>query len=235
MTYKNIAQKVADQIQHNGIKPVSKWMFRLKNFAFWSLVVTFLLVGSVSLAIIIFLMVTNDWDLYSRLHAAFIFQTIPYFWVISFIVFIAFGEHYYRRTVLGHRQRLIKIIAVYFVVTGICGTALFLGGIGQKIEQLIAQNIPAYHLVMYDKNSIWSQPEKGLLAGTIKAVGNDTFVILDLQNHTWTVEKSNAFIRSRVNLAVGEKIKILGKKANQNLFIADEVRPWEGLGKKQMQ
>ena len=44
----------------------------------------------------------------------------------------------------------------------------------------------------------------------------------------WKIDFTNALVRGRMPLNKGEKIKIIGKISEGNIFVAEEIRPWGG-------
>ena len=86
MTEENIAKKVLEQIKSKGILPKPRWRFLLKDYLIWLFFGLTIIVGSLASSIIIFMVRSNDWDLYNRLHLPFFLKTLPYFWIIIFFI-----------------------------------------------------------------------------------------------------------------------------------------------------
>jgi hypothetical protein len=228
MIKKDISQITVETIKQTGMKPAPKAMFTFSKTIFWLLVGITIAVGSLSFAVILFLLINNDWSLYGRLGPGFILKTLPYFWFVFLALFIFLGEYYYKKTTFGYRYRFLTIITAYALVTVLLGSVLYASGFGGSIEEKLHTNIPAYRSVTFNQQNIWSQPEKGLLSGTILSVGSSTIEIVDFNNTKWSVEIHNTLIRDRVELYQNETIKIIGTSKGDGLFSANEIRPWRG-------
>jgi len=234
MTQKDISQIAVETIKQTGMKPAPKARFYFSKIMFWLLVSITIVVGSLSFAVILFLLINNDWYLHGRLGTGFILKTLPYFWFIFLAIFIFLGEYYYKKTTFGYRHRLLTIIAVYALITVLSGSILYASGLGESIENKLYTNVPVYRSMMFDQQNTWSQPEKGLLSGTILSVSSSTIEIIDFNNIKWNVNIDNALVRGRVKLSPNEIIKIIGTNKGDKLFSADEIRSWMGMGARRM-
>ena len=81
----DLSKNVLKKIKEDKIEPKPKWIFSLRDLAFWAIFAISLVLGSISTSLIIFILRSNDWDLYKRLgHGLFKFVliTLPYFWLI---------------------------------------------------------------------------------------------------------------------------------------------------------
>jgi len=81
------------------------------------------------------------------------------------------------------------------------------------------------------------QPKRGLLAGTIIEIGlpENSFILRDLKNNRWEIEAAKVIWKGKITPATGLKIKLIGKKINDNNFEVMEIRPWQqGQGRFMM-
>ena len=53
--------------------------------------------------------------------------------------------------------------------------------------------------------------------------------VMDADGFIWIVDKENSIIKGRVSVEIGERIKIIGNKTEDNYFRALEIRPWMGM------
>jgi hypothetical protein len=225
MENKDISQIALQRIKESGIKPISKKVFNIKRVIFWSLVGFSVVVGIVTFSVILSLLFNNEWYLYNKFGFNYVLKTLPYFWVGCLLLFIVLGEFYYRKTSLGYRHRTISIIGVYVVVTVALGTASYMFGIGEVVEQAIFDNVPVYRVVVFDNDEFWSHPESGLLAGKVIEVGDKIIKVVDLNGMIWNINIENTFIGKQAKIEVGQIIKIIGDqdKSIGNLFTANEI------------
>jgi hypothetical protein len=224
----NISKLAVENIKQHRIKPLPKFNFIIKRVSVWFIALVSIISGSLAFAVALYLLIDYDQGTFSRLEAGIIFHALPYFWFLSLGVFIVLGELYYRQTTFGHRHRLTAITFTYVAITLLAGSVGYVAGIGFKIENSITKNIPFYQKYLYNKENVWTQPERGLLSGVIISIDGKSLVIADFNNDIWSVVFGSALVRGRVKLEIGEKIKIIGSKTDTNTFSADEIRPWQG-------
>lgn len=233
MENKDISQIALQKIKESGIKPISKNFFNLKRVLFWSIVGISLVFGAISFSILISILFNNDWYLYNRFGFGFILRSLPYFWFVFLIIFTILGDYYYRKTYLGYRRKTITIIFIYITLTVISGSVLSVVGIGESIENSLSRNISVYQGFMFDKNEFWAHPENGLLFGRIIEIDNDLIKVIDQNGVIWIININEASVGRRAEIKVGEIIKIIGDKDFDDIFMANEIRPWIGNGHRQ--
>lgn len=207
---KDISQIVLQRIKDSGIKPISKNVFNLKSVLFWSLIGISLVIGAISFSVTLSILFSNDWYLYNKLGFSFILKTLPYFWVVCLLLFTILGELYYRKTLLGYRHRVTTIVGMYIVLTVISGSVLNIIGVGEVIEQSLFENVPVYHVIMFDRNEIWSHPEQGLLSAKIIDIGDKVIKAIDSNNVIWNINIDNISVEAKTQFKIGEIIKIVG-------------------------
>lgn len=213
------------------MKPVSKNFFSLKRALFLFLVIVAIIIGSISFSITLSFLVNNDWHLLGRFGFPFILKTLPYFWFICLVAFIALGEFYYKKTFRGYRHKSIVIVGSYLLITVVLGSVIYSIRVEKRIEQSL-HKIPIYRSVMFDREKIWSNPEGGMLSGRIISIEDKQIKIISPDRINWNVNTKNTFIGGRINLIVGQRINIIGEKTEDNNFTAKEIRPWfNSLGK----
>jgi len=232
MENKDISRIALQKIKESGRKPISKYVFSIKRVIFWSLVYLALIFGAISFSVLISLLLNNDWYLYNRFGFNFILKSLPYFWFVFLIVFTILGDFYYRKTFLGYRRKTIIIIFIYITLTVIFGSILSIVGIGDNIEKSLLKNVSVYRGFMFDKSEFWSNPEKGLLFGTIISIDDNFIKVIDHKNNIWIIDINQTTLGKKTEIKVGEIIKVIGNK-NNDIFRADEIRPWIGNRNKQ--
>lgn len=230
MENKNISKIALERIIKEGIKPISRKVFSLKRVMFWTLVISSIIVGSVTVAIILTALLHNDWYLFNYYGFSFILKTLPYFWLTSLVILMIVGEYYYRQTLLGYRRSLALVVTVYLSSTILAGSIFYLIGVGGYIEDSIESNMPNYRSIILNRNEFWSHPEEGLLSGEIIRIRDDEIEIMDFDGFNWIIKTNNSLVRDKVAINIGERIKILGNVVENNLFQAKEIRSWINIG-----
>ncbi len=229
MENKNISQIVLEKIQGEGLKPISKKFFSIKKVLFWSAVVISLIIGAFTFSLVLSGLFNNDWDLFNKFGFNFILRTLPYFWLISLIIFIILGEYYYRKTLLGYRHTIIVVVGAYMASSIIFGTIFYVCRVGDIVETSLSDIAPMYRNIILNRHEVWTHPEDGLLSGKITRVSDGEIEVIDEFGGVWIIDTTASTSRGKVEMEVGERIKIMGDIIDNNNFNADEIRPWRGL------
>ncbi len=229
MENKNISQIVLQKIKKENIKPISREIFNIKKVLFWAAVALSLIIGAFTFALILSGFFNNDWDLYDKFGVNFIFKTLPYFWVISFIIFIILGDFYYRKTLLGYRHTTLVIVGVYLLSGIIFGSIFYVFGISEWMERSLVEVSPVYRNIVLNRHEFWTHPEDGLLSGKIIKIEENGIQIIDSLGGVWLIDTSTSTNRGKIKIIKGERIKVLGDIMDGNNFVADEIRSWSGV------
>ncbi len=227
------SQKLINKIVSGDIKPSPRWHFVFKNYIFWIVFSMFIIFGSIAFSIILYAVAESDFNLLMSLahsRMQFLIASLPFLWILFLIIFLIISILGIRHTRTGYRYPLLKILSINIVISILLGVLFFYTGGAERMEQIFAENIPAYRGIEENKISRWSDPESGFLAGVIIEDGNETILIEDLSGKKWEINIQEIIISERVSLEIGEKIKITGEILEDNIFAAKEIRSWEGWG-----
>lgn len=220
-----------DEIAAGRIVQEPKWKERARTWVCWSGATFALLVGALAFAVLLYLHSDDTLELYGRGGTLFVLQNLPYFWFVALVAFFLVGERYYRRTTFGHRYRTALLLGVYVGLTVVFGGLAYAGGAGGYIERFLREEFPAYRSVVGGKESMWDQPFRGSLGGTILVAGEGEFSLQSFSGVVWVVDTRNANIRGGVVLVPNEKVKLFGHVVDSSAFQASDIRPWEGRGR----
>jgi hypothetical protein len=224
-----------EKIKQQHIVPEARWRFLARKYGIWALFAMIIFAGAASFATAYHLLASLDWDLYRFMHISafsYTLSIIPYIWLIFILLALVVAFIDVRKTQTGYRFSALKISALIIVGIILFGMGMSVLGIGGSINDIAAKKVPYYgkHM-MTNKNSQWSQPEKGLIAGTINSVSQSDVSLTDLEGGKWTVEiGKDVLIRPAVNIEPQEMVKVIGKKKDSSTFEAREIRPWMGRG-----
>lgn len=230
----NLGDKVLRKIKEEKIHPKPRWQFFLRDCMVWTAFAISVLVGALSLAVILFVYFTNDWDLYRYLKVNplehFVFS-LPYLWVIVLLLFLALAYYNYKHTSGGYRYETYAIFGISILASILLGLMFhFAFGFGEKIDAAFSANLPVYSRIhaYCNRQNIWSQPEKGLLAGEIRRIApDDKFELEDFSGSIWQVEKDERVLMPASFIIIaGRKVKLIGEKRSERRFWAKEIRPW---------
>ena len=228
-----LTDKITKKIKEEKIQPISKWKFLMKDYLIWTAFGISVIIGGLAFAVIIFLLTNNDWSIYRNLDKSFIeytFLSLPYFWIMFLGIFSAVAYYNYKHTKSGYKYNPLLAILASIILSFILGSTLFYAGLGSKIEDAFVDKFPYYKNIMEKRMEIWNNSGQGLLAGTIEKVNDSSFIIKDLSGKKWEVNIENAVVKKVMVIQEGAMVKIIGRDDGDNLFIAEQLRPWMGGG-----
>ena len=231
------SKKVTDKIQKEHIKQIPHWRFVLKHTLFWVLFALALFIGAAAFSMILFAVLEVDFEIMRHgPHTPFSFflKILPVFWILSFFLFLIIALLSLQHTKKGYRMKISLLIVSNLLGSMILGGSVYAFGGAETFEKIAHKVIPKYHHIDDRNIELWSHPEKGLLAGTIVDMTEDTIIILeDFEDKEWEVEigsVDNIPERLRSELAKkeveGKKIKVIGENTGDSTFEAEKIFPW---------
>lgn len=225
----DISREAFKKIKEKMIKPKPRWEFILKEYVIWLFASVSFLVGSLAVAVIIYMLRNNDWDLSrqaSHSLIGFIFATLPYFWISFLILFGLFTYYNFKHTKGGYRYALSYILLGIVLISLFLGIAFYNIGLGRAMDRIFFNRMPFYERLMSHRQNIWLKPSQGLLPGKIiSEVVDDEFELSGLDKKIWLIKKQKALVAPMVILRPGEPIKIIGEQVGGSVFQAREIRP----------
>lgn len=221
----NTGKKILEKIEEENIKPKAKYSFWLKkNVLIISSVITILL-GSISLAIIIFFINNQELNSFTK-HPSnwqIIFSSLPYLWILILIAFSFLVYYNLKHTEFGYRLTFIKIMGIYLSLIIILGISSYYLGLADKLQNTFIANSPLYKNYTYNRLLIWQNPENGRLAGKMFLNESNNIILKDLRGDFWILDTTEAK-RPPFELPNNE-IKIIGSIIEENNFKVYEIRP----------
>jgi hypothetical protein len=231
---RNIIADTIQKIKGENIRPEPRWKYLTKKYSAWLSFFAVALFGAAFFSVVYFLITQLDWDLHAAMHRYSIFydlSLVPYLWIIPLVILVFFAFFSLRKTENGYRYNFLKVVVAALGIILVLGVLTTLAGFGGKINGAMMHGFPGYGRLVATKESQWSQPEKGLLAGTINSVSDNSVDLQDLSGKDWQIKiDENTVVRPSVSLESGEMIKTIGQAQNNQNFKADEIRPWQGMG-----
>jgi hypothetical protein len=227
---KGFPQEILDKIK--DLKPKPRWQFLLKDYFIWFLAVLALLFSSLALAVIMYMLVNNDWDVYRNISNSlleFIFLTLPYFWLVFLGIFILITHYNFRHTKKGYKFSLSKIFLLSLVFNIFLGTFLYNIGLGQAIDNLVARNLPFYKQLINKRQHIWSNIDEGFLGGVVMSIDDQEIKLRDIEGNIWIIKHFNTSTPGFVNLQIGQPIRIIGQKIDSQNFEMYTILPMRGM------
>jgi len=227
----DLIKKTLAAIKQQDITPTPRWQFLLKDYLVWTGAGITLALGSLAVPVIIHMLVANDWDVYVYLNGSlgqFILLTLPYFWMIFLLLFIALAYYNIRHTKGGYRYGMLYISIGSIAVSFVLGAALYGAGLGQVIDETLAQNVPFYEEWARPRHWLWLQNKHGLLAGTIVEIRDDThFNLMDFRNKNWEVSYRMPVMHQPLPfMQNGIRIRAIGRRVDDTHFDARLLAPF---------
>jgi len=236
MKKQNIGQNVLRVLREKRIRPKPRWEFLLKDYIIWGAGIISVLVGALSFAVILYMVVNNDWDIYqytTNSLAGYIFSTLPYYWLLFLSIFIILAYFNIRRTKKGYKYGLSLIIIASIGASVILGTVFYGVGLGRAIDNEFSQRIPIYQKFIQRNPKLWLKPGRGIIAGEVIDVMDEyNFRLKDLKENNWQVNSESVRYKLMLDIAIGDKIIVIGSKLTDNEFKAMMIRPWDREGFK---
>ncbi|MBP9817888.1 hypothetical protein KBC75_04035 [Candidatus Shapirobacteria bacterium] len=218
---KNISDKALELINQQQLKPIPKWEFVVKNWGLW-------LGFIVSLGLLVLGVGISWFGLVDNI-------ITPYLWVFIALFFLGTAFLLFEKTKKAYRFQKWQVISLILIVGLITGGIIFRVGLASRIDRNLESRSNFYRQMVPMRLVVWNNPKQGYLSGEILSLNSaNNFQIKDFNNKVWTISGQNPLIRGRVQMIVGEEIKLIGSQTGVNSFFVDEVRPWSGKGQNMM-
>jgi hypothetical protein len=226
---------IIERIKKEQIKPTPKWVFLLKDALVWSLFALSIVIGIGATSVLIYAFEGVYKDLFEHAGHSLIEKILllfPLFWLISLIAFTFLAVILGKKTKTGYRYPIFYyvIASVLFSVVG--GYVVHRYGGSEKIEEIFSEKINIVKSTEEKRMAMWSLPQEGYLSGEILSFDEAEITLLDFEGKEWIIDINETFIRPSVDILQGEKIKLLGEINAPGVFKAEEIRPWQGKGRK---
>lgn len=213
----NISAQTLNLITKNQIKPIPRWEFVIKNLGLWSTFLLSFLVLVIGISLSYFGLIDNI--------------ITPYLWYFIAVLFLGSSFVLFKQTKGAYRFYAYQVLLPIVVLGLVVGGVIFKIGLASKIDRGLESRSGLYRQMVPMRMVVWNNPKGGYLSGKIISINsNSDFKIEDFNNNIWNITGTNINIRTRVQMVVGEEIKLIGTQLSGNSFSATEIRPWQGQG-----
>ncbi|MFH1611589.1 MAG: hypothetical protein ABIA83_03235 [Patescibacteria group bacterium] len=231
------SQTILDELEKKDIKQIPRWIFITKNVAFWIFWIVFVVFGgSLAVCSVIFHIQFSGWEYYPITHGSlgtFLIDAVPYVWIALFLIFLVVGYENIRHTKRGYRYAFSAVIALSLFASITGGSFLYILGTGRFIDEHIGAHIPFDRKPPGLNKELWDGSEKGLLAGTILSVNQDSgqFTLQEFNNSQWVVDTTQLSDENWSLIEQGSEIRVVGLPYSDGdeLFVSCFVFPWEDM------
>jgi len=230
-------QKVIEQIKRRKIFPRPRILFILKNYGIWLAGFLALVFGSMSSALLIYLIEGDGLALHRRAGASALelfLLSVPFFWLITVGIFVYLAYINLKHTDRGYRYSSWLIGLAVILTSLAAGLVLYNFGFSRTLDNALGRQMPFYEYVANPRIGFWSDLQRGRLSGIIIAQQNDQQIILfDHGQQIWLVDISR--IRQPVGLPaidfqklINKPIGFWGRKTADKQFEAQGLMPLRG-------
>ena len=147
---------VMNRIECERICPRSRMFFQTRECIVWVLWLLSIVVGALSVAVIIFVMSSQQYSLYHSTHdnfITFLIEALPFLWIIIFGLMAAVAVHNIRHTKSGYKYPLWLVLSSSVVLSLAGGAVLQIFGLGCTTDQVLGERMSMYDSLEKSKES----------------------------------------------------------------------------------
>jgi hypothetical protein len=231
-----LAEKVLEQIEEQHVAPRPRWVFVVRNLAFWGLWILSLLIGAAAMAAALFVFTNAGWEFREVTQpqfVSFLLENIPILWIVALVLMLVLGIENLRQTKAGYRYPMLALLGLNLLGSAVLGYGLFRLGAGQFVDQEVGGRIPFHRPVLVIQERAWTHPEQGLLSGAVTAIQSDQshFTVRTFDGDEWIVSADDVSDKGRNVLVHVPFVRVVGvpvvEDATGTVFHACFVFPWE--------
>lgn len=229
-------EQLLKRLETEGISPHSKLYWLTHEYALWGAWGATVLLGALAVAVTSFASLHIGYALYEATHndfLTFIFDALPYMWLMAFAVLLGVAYFNLRHTKRGYRYPMPLVIISTFGFSLVGGGMLHLLGGGWYMDKWLGEALPAYQSRAEFEEALWQAPVAGRLVGRamIKEVTSpvNTVAFVDAREHEWKINTGALREREGELLLSGNKVRILmatSSRDGDDVLYACAVFPW---------
>ena len=225
MENEKLVDKVLDKIKEEKIAPKPRWYFLLKNNVVIASGVLALIFGALGMSVIIYLLKYNNWEFGLKINNifGFILMTLPYFWIVFFVLFVFIIYYNIKHSKRGYKYPIGVIITFALLASIILGEVFFLVGFGEKMDQVLGKRAPLYKEMFNPQLGFWLNPEEGRLAGMIFFEDDGHIYLMNNPGEAWSILVDDDVDIAK-EIVSGTPVHILGDLLSDGIFKAELIR-----------
>lgn len=221
--------KLLAKIKEENLTPKPRWQFLLKGYVLYVAGGLALIVGSLAVAVMIYLFKFNDWSIYSETRksfAEFFLLTLPYFWLVFLGLFVFIVYYNFKHSPRGYKYPTTLLVVISIASSLLFGGVFYTLGMGEEVDSVLGQRAPLYDRVFNPNVHFWSQPEEGRLAGlVIEQEDSGHYRLLDRYQEEWSVKMTSPETYLEAAEVVGQPVHLLGTEVAPQVFEAEKIFP----------
>ena len=224
---KTVHDRVLTHIKEQKVTPKPKWRFIARNTLLWTTGVAAVAIGSIACSVMITLIVHHDWHLLlegGKGMPLIIMRSLPYFWLLLLVLFIAIAHWNLRHTKKGYRYNIATIVVVLVAASVAGGGALQVAKIGTAVDLLLEEQAPFYGKMLSPRHRTWTEPEEGRMGGIIiEIIDEDEMYIEDMYDEKWYVITESIIVMPTAEYEEEAYIRAIGELASEQEFHAEQL------------
>ncbi|PIV90190.1 hypothetical protein COW46_04875 [Candidatus Gracilibacteria bacterium CG17_big_fil_post_rev_8_21_14_2_50_48_13] len=203
----NFPQKILHKIEEMRLSPLPPWLFLVKKWAVYVLLVLSVLLGALSLAYSVWGAQEAQMLTILPEDPSAIFFSLFSLWGFVFLIFVGSALWSIENTERGYRVPLLLWILSNLAVTGALALVFLAVGIPEQMDPLIEAGIPPMSRAGVS-DGLWDMPGRGRVHGMIMQM-EPSIVLEDPMGMQWNVLVSRD-TRMQIPLEEGRRVGILG-------------------------
>lgn len=170
LNQQDFAATIMQKIEAENITQHSRWRFIVHDIAFWCLWFLSALIGAFAMSAIVFVLQSSTLQLRMITHdtvMSLITNTIPFLWLILFLIMVMLAHMNLRHTPKGYRYSSLLLIVLNLAVTLLLAVIITAAGLGKFVDEEVGKRLPLYVSAMHKQEIEWFRPQEGLLIGQV--------------------------------------------------------------------
>lgn len=229
-----LTQKTLAEITKKHIRPIPLWVTWSRNTAYWVGAMVLALLSALATAASFHAMTEIDWDAYMKADFSWIeivLSGVPLFSMVLVVLFFWVTIYFLHQTRHGYRYPTMLLVSVFFSTSVVFGYFIEISPLDEPAENFLLYALPHKDTLptrlLPSAARQWSQPENGLLGGTVLSSSDADFQLIDSSEKLWTIEYTSDALTSDARLEPNEDIKVIGNQEDDTIFKASEIRDWK--------
>jgi len=231
----DLKSQILTRIEKDSLCPRPRYIFGSKECAVWSLWFLTVLLGALSIAITLFVVMHRQYSLYEVTHKsffAFVIEVLPYLWITVFSLMVIFAVYNLRHTKTGYRYPLWQILGSSLILSLAGGSLLHLAGAGFTLDKMMGNLSKEYTSQERLELRFWQKPDEGRLVGVFlgaaDGVPQPLFMLQDVHSTKWEMDITELAAEDVFLIESGKRVRVLGfvRSAMPPQFQACAIFPW---------
>ncbi len=227
----DLTKKTLAAITERHIQPVPFWVGWLENSAYWIGGVVLVVLSALVMSVSWHTLFEIDWNAYLRADFSWwqmILSGVPLFSFFVLMIFLWMSVLLLHRTRRGYRYPMLLLVGIFFSTSLVFGYFLEGSPLDEPTEHFLLTALPgAGNFLIPSVERQWSQPERGLLGGTVLSADATHLQLLDASQRLWSVDFSQVHFSPDTRADSYQDVKVIGNQEKEGEFRAKEIIEWK--------